>query len=327
MSALSNFLGLRDADSVRSSSVRLARRDEIEPGLRLILAGPRPKAADETVLGFLQFALQRGIDLNAMWVVIADDKLVWAVLPLPVPGRTMLVFAPTLPPRRGHVLLARQAMEAACRHWAERGVRLAQVLIESDAGAIRSLHAQCGFQRLADLIYMERQVHRPPAGDVPPGLSLHHYSPQNHSRFARAIQQSYAQSLDCPALNGRRDIEDVVAGHKAGGEFDPRHWLMLCEHDEPLGVLLLARVPASLGMELVYLGLAPAARGRGLGDWFMQQAIRTAHEAGCNALTLAVDAANPPALRLYQRHGFRRFYVREAMVRELSPADADALPR
>ena len=87
---------------------------------------------------------------------------------------------------------------------------------------------------------------------------------RTHAQFVQAIARSYEQTLDCPALSGARDIQDVVEGHKSVGIFDPQLWSVLLRGDEPLGCLLLAEIPARNGIELVYLGLAPAARGRGL---------------------------------------------------------------
>ena len=75
--------------------------------------------------------------------------------------------------------------------------------------------------------------------------------------------ESYQQSLDCPLLNGLREIGDVIAGHQASGEFNPRFWFVLSERDMPRGVVLLNRVPRTDTAELVYFGLAPAARGAG----------------------------------------------------------------
>ena len=50
-----------------------------------------------------------------------------------------------------------------------------------------------------------------------------------HALFAETILQTYRDSLDCPGLNGVRQIEDIIAGHKASGEFDPALWFLLCE--------------------------------------------------------------------------------------------------
>ena len=52
-------------------------------------------------------------------------------------------------------------------------------------------------------------------------MRLETYQPENHALFAAAIQESYRDTLDCPALSGLRDIEDVIAGHQSVGTFDP----------------------------------------------------------------------------------------------------------
>ncbi len=61
-------------------------------------------------------------------------------------------------------------------------------------------------------------------------------------------------------------------------------------------------------MELVYLGLAPAARGRGLGGCLMRLAEARSAAAKASHLSLAVDALNAPALSLYSppRHAADR---------------------
>src|SRR5207302_922390 len=117
--------------------------------------------------------------------------------------------------------------------------------------------------------------------------------------FARAIADSYQSSLDCPDLNGVRDIKDVIAGHKASGEFDPAGWFVLLEAGEPRGALLLSHVPRTDAAELVYIGLVPSARGSGLGDLLMRQALWAVAAMRLARLTLAVDSRNDPALKLY----------------------------
>ena len=114
----------------------------------------------------------------------------------------------------------------------------------------------------------------------------------------------------------------MIAGHKAAGEFDPRLWHLLCAegHDEPLGVLLLARSARSDALELVYLGVTPAARGQGLGELMMRQALAVAAASGCGLLSLAVDARNAPALKLYYRSGMSRVCTRVALLRDLRDA-------
>jgi len=148
-------------------------------------------------------------------------------------------------------------------------------------------------------------------------MTWSNYSPDTHALFGRAILDSYQSSLDCPALNGRRDIEDIIAGHKASGTFDPSLWFLLREGEKSLGVLLLSESSRSDAVELVYLGLAPAARGRKLADLMMRQALAVVAGRKLPRLCLAVDSLNTPALKLYYRHGMSRIASKIAMLRDL----------
>lgn len=312
---------------------RPAQAAEIRPALSLILSNHGRRASEAQVVDFLRFAMQRRLNLNDLWVVerrlgsgSGTGELLWALLPVVSPGKTMLLFSPAHPEDDpAQLRAARQLVFAVCSHWTSRGVHLAQALIEPSDHASRDVYLDCSFDALAELIYLQAPTGRRAGGAVPDAeadgpLRWQSYSPQNHVAFARAIALSYEQSLDCPALNGRREIEDVIAGHKAAGDFDPSAWLLLCRGAEPLGVLLLARAKQSDVLELVYVGLTPAARGHGLGDRMMIRALRAAHERRCACLSLAVDSRNFPALKLYYRHGMQRVCSKTAMLRDLRTA-------
>lgn len=143
------------------------------------------------------------------------------------------------------------------------------------------------------------------------------YSQATHGAFGAAILGSYENSLDCPALDGTRGIEDIIAGHKAAGLFDPNDWFVLLHGEQPVAVLLLAETHQSDGMELVYLGLSPSVRGYGLGNYFMQLAEARVVEKKLDKLSLAVDAINEPALKLYYRHGMKQVTSKVALMRSL----------
>jgi mycothiol synthase len=303
---------------------RLARPEEIHGAMRLILASAGQPAEDGQVHDFLSFARERNIEVSDAWVAEQSGRMAWALLPILSAGRTMLLLAPPTRPTGAGESAAGMLVDAVCAHYTGRNVQLAQVLLDPADNAGERLFLSHGFARMAELIYLHGPVRRAAAAPPLPGsLSWISYSTGTHDLFASAIAASYQDSLDCPGLNGVRSIDDIIAGHKASGEFDPQWWMLLCERDGsgidvPLGVLLLSRLPRSDTAELVYLGLVPRARGRGLGDALMRQAFANISQMPLQRLSLAVDAGNAPALKLYYRFGLARLGSKIAMMRKIA---------
>jgi ribosomal protein S18 acetylase RimI-like enzyme len=329
---LSNFLRRFDPSDNQDDNhdagtlvCRPVMRHEIDDALRMLVATGDRVASDEQVLDFLSFAVHRGMDVNATWVVVrgSASRLEWAVLPVVSPGRTMLVLSPAQPLRHTPVASIEKLMNEVCAHYAMRDVHLAQILFEPEQTALRGIYAACGFVELAELAYLHRTVRRAAAApEALPATKLLTHHELTYDYFRQVVAGSYEGSLDCPGLNGRRDIDDVLAGHRASGEFDPRLWHVLVEErpdaePRPLGALLLSKSLHADALELVYLGLMPDARGRGLGDFFMQLALAVTAREERSALSLAVDSRNTPALRLYYRYGMQRVGSRIAMIRDL----------
>jgi ribosomal protein S18 acetylase RimI-like enzyme len=119
--------------------------------------------------------------------------------------------------------------------------------------------------------------------------------------MARVVERTYTGSLDCRAIDGVRRVEDVLTGYQGTGKFDPDLWLLARHEGADVGCLLLAPGAA---WELVYLGVVPEARSRGFGTSMVRHAQWLAKQAGCERMTLAVDAANEPAIRVYSAAGF-----------------------
>lgn len=319
MRGLSNLLGLRDGSGASGPiDCRRALSHEVEPALRLLLCSSSGLATDEQVLDFIALAKDRAISLNELWLAHRNGTILWTLLPVLSPGRTMLLFTPGRITRHTPFDAVEQLLDEMTRHYTAQDVHLAQFLIDPADRTIHALYEKCGFSLLAELLYLQRSLRRPAAAPpLPEGFSLINYSPETHQAFAQAITRSYQQSLDCPALNGIRHIDDVIAGHQATGEFDPSLWFLLQERGEPLAVLLLSPSVQPRTLELVYLGLAVQARGRGLGDLMMNLALATVSDHACETLSLAVDSRNSPAMNLYYRHGMTRVASRLAMIRDL----------
>lgn len=121
----------------------------------------------------------------------------------------------------------------------------------------------------------------------------------------------YAEAADFWILTDRKPPDlDKARGFFTDGPpgCDPAgsYRLGLFESDGLVGVAELSfGFPKS---EDAYLGLmvfAPAARGRGLGPWFLSHCEDLARGRGCPRLYLAVLEENARAAAFWQRQGFR----------------------
>jgi mycothiol synthase len=317
---LSNLLGLKDGRTAGDSVViRPAGPDDMDAAMRLILSPPGAAADSHSIQDFISFAHGRGIAFDGLHIAQSAGKIVSAMLPVISPGRTMLILSP--PGGQGKAIdsATEQLVDPVCHFGAASQIQLAQTLVDPQDSDLEGIFTAQSFVRMAELYYLQAQPTAEMAfPKLPDGLAWTPYSTEAHPFFSSAILDSYHGSLDCPALNGRRDIEDIIAGHKASGIFDPSIWFLLREGAICLGVLLLSQSPRSDAVELVYLGLSPAARGRKLGELMVQQALAVTAAHGQPRLCLAVDSRNTPALKLYYRHGMHRLASKIALLRDLS---------
>jgi ribosomal protein S18 acetylase RimI-like enzyme len=119
-------------------------------------------------------------------------------------------------------------------------------------------------------------------------------------------------------LDGVRDTRDVLAGYQATGQFAPERWFFVQSDGADVGCLLLTDHSALRNWELVYMGLAPAARGRGWGTDLVRFAQWQTKQAGREALLVSVDAANGPAVAAYSRCGFSEIDRREVWIKKFA---------
>ena len=178
-----------------------------------------------------------------------------------------------------------------------------------------------GFRRLAQLDYLERPVPRfgtIPSPELPADVRIAPWD-GNEDELVKLLERTYEDTLDCPGLAGLRRTTDILAGHLASGTREPNWWHVLRLDGVPSGVLLFNRGSDRHSVELVYLGLARVARGRGLGKTLLTFGLAALDGDAARMVVLAVDRANQPAVRLYRRAGFRHSVRRTAMVRPLKP--------
>jgi ribosomal protein S18 acetylase RimI-like enzyme len=100
------------------------------------------------------------------------------------------------------------------------------------------------------------------------------------------------------------DADRAVFADPAGAILDPGGQIFfVVEGDTVLGTCaVLCHSPTEC--EIAKMAVAPAARGRGLGDLLMEAAIGFAREIGARRVAIVSNTVLAPALRLYRKHGF-----------------------
>ena len=205
--------------------------------------------------------------------------------------------------------MRRELYAAAVRVVDESGVWIAQSLLESTEEETSLGLSDNGFPKLTSLLFMNRSLDIPvPPTVLPPDCRLISFDAESdRGRYARTIERTYVGTLDCPELNGCRNGEQSLLGHRRSGIFDPSRWLLLTDGDVDAGLLLLTEHPEDQVWEVVYVGLVPEVRGRGLGRLLLLEGLHRAQQARALEVVLAVDERNDPAIALYEGLDFTSF--------------------
>ena len=264
-----------------------------------------------------QHQLSRGDD-DAPVLLIAkyptDSAVVGAMMVQPLSATTVVVWPPrTVETGDRFTIETALATEALARFRAS-GVVHAQALFSRDELPDGAALQRVGFQYLTRLQLYQRDIVALDRHTVPPSeLQFITYAEADPTVFARTLQATYDGTLDCPELNNLHSIEDTVAAYLGDREASPFCWLV-CAKTHAVGVLILTSVPRSTVLEISYLGLIPAVRGRGMGQALINFTIWHGSSIGSTAVHLSVDRRNEPARRLYLGKGFGLYDEREVLL-------------
>ncbi len=267
----------------------------------------------KVVEDLLREAQSGELDLSGLWIARRRGKLVGVLMSQSLAGRSVALWPPEVLGAWGRSpALAADLIRATLEDYRCKGFRLAQALIDSEGSRHASQDLERGgLPHVTDLLYMTRSLLEPlplGPGSYPPRWTWRAFGTETKVEFAEVLQQTYSGSLDMPELEGVRGLEDILASHQAGGRFDPNCWHLgrLANDPAAAAVLLLAPGIEPNAWEVSYLGLTPAARGRGLGREALAHALELTRPHA-QRLELAVDIRNRPAEQLYRRAGFRPF--------------------
>ncbi len=299
-------------------------RRALERAYEALPVAQRKSAVDET----LQAAERGERSLDGLLAAWRGNQLAGALWSEIYPGENAVVWMPQLadgaPRELGDALLDRSLS------WLKnQGVELIQSLLATDAGDDAERLQRAGFEHSCDLLYLASSAELYPASAFTAELVFEQVQPDQHEDLARLIEQTYEQTLDCPALDGGRDGRQALAGYRATCRDDLSHWYLVHHRQDRIGCLLLGHDISASTWELIYMGIVPAARGRGCGLEIVRHAQSLVAQANAERLVLAVDAANEPALRIYAAAGFAAWDKRSVFLRWVSmdrSSDDNKLP-
>jgi ribosomal protein S18 acetylase RimI-like enzyme len=292
-----------------------ARPQELEAAFGLVFQYASREERRARVDNALRLVRQGELDPAGVLVVRQGKRLLGAMVCLVAPGASGLVW----PPQAEATPVRTQVEDVLLRHaltWMrDRGAKLGQTLVATPDRFLAAPLERHGFAHVTRLWYLRHELDLPAAWrSAKPTLTYQTYVRCNPHTFQETLLATYADTQDCPEINGVREVDEILEGHRAQGTYDPERWWLVLDGDRPIGVVLLTEIPDWHGWDLSYLGVVPQARGRGAGKEITLHALRAARAAGAGQLTLAVDDRNVPARNLYQSVGFESFDQREVYL-------------
>ena len=232
---------------------------------------------------------------------------------------TCWIHGPVINSQACHPQSIRNLVAAVLRIADERDAWLSQSLLNSSSCETAAALRDCGFQTIADIELMMRPIDRMAAASGNAPLETRNYNLRRRDTFCEVLQATWQDSYDCVPLLHARSPQEALESHRHHTDGDPAAglWQLILVDGQPAGVLLMSHLPdeqasadestqvlSACGVEIVYMGLAPAFRGRGLSRGLLTCAATTAARFDASFLQLAVDVSNVPALAAYRRAGF-----------------------
>jgi ribosomal protein S18 acetylase RimI-like enzyme len=247
-----------------------------------------------------------------------------AVLAECLPGRAAVVMTPQIETAlisEERTQLAKDILLALDQALLAEHMLLAQALTQTRADEATPWFLAADYRLAGDMLYLGAELNQAEKRRIPgipiEQLELQAHSPADVARWVPLIDQTYVNTLDCPAVDGLRPTSDVLLGYRDIGRPRDDWWFIASHAGKDVGCLLLADHHPASHAELVYMGLIPEARGRGWGVHLALQAQKIAATSGAEYLVLSVDAANMPALRHYQAAGFHFWEQRSIVVKAI----------
>lgn len=293
-------------------SIHPATGRQVETALQLLVQHVPAEEGRQQIVA-TRAAVQRGeLSLDGLLLAQCDGRPVGAMLTVLQPGASASLWPPETVDDDAEV--ADALLQAAAESFDSTGIRFAQSILDPADIAGHDVLVRNGFPFLTDMRFLERPLDIPlhAANDRHEFAS---YCQQTHARFANLLAETYRFTTDCPELDGLRSTDEAIASHKASGEFRPEFWRLYRVDSRDAALVLISEHPDRRAWELVYMGVAPQFRGRGLGRQLLAEVISDLSQTGADVFFLAVDDRNDYANRVYDHLGFEVIAKRALYLR------------
>ena len=280
---------------------------EYIPALQMLFAHLPAADAQQRASAALNLLESKTESPAHLLVARRNSTILGAALMQVLVGATGVIWPPRADEAAIEDALTRQSLD-----WLKaNGAKLAQAILAANEAFVAQPLLRNGFRHPTRLCYLSHDLTamEKPAGEFEPCAEA------NRADFEVALWRSYEQTLDFPEVTGHRSLEEVIRGHRSSAGL--LRWWLLRHGDQAAGVLLLEELQGGHALDLVYLGIVPEARRRGLGTELTRKALDEAKKGGAGELTLCVDARNAPARRVYDRLGFVEYDRREVFLAQL----------
>lgn len=275
--------------------------------LTLLLQRSVDEDPDWQVQALLDSAERSEMSLAGLLIADLHEQLVGAVMAVCQADGTAHVWPPAVTAHAPAETAV--ALVVTCRDWIARSpVTMAQCLTQLEDLAAQELLVAAGFERLTDVVCWQHELEEIPHGPLPEHCEVLQFSEAHEAHFQQVMQQTYADSQDCPGLRGRRTAIDSLAAHRLAADEASRLWQVYQCAGEDVGVVLCADHRDQRMWELLYLGVVPKFRRQGFGLAMLCQALWDAREVGAEGMFLAADDTNAAAANLYEAAGFQVAY-------------------
>jgi mycothiol synthase len=298
--------------------IRTVAREDRSKALALLFSGFPAHELEERISSTLAAVEAGRLSLDGLLWAWREDGPVGAALSMPQPDGIAMVWPPSLSlDLRDDDAVADALLTRLGADLDAAGIPLSQVLVDVfDDREQQRLHRH-GYRQQTELFFLGRSLTEAlPARLAEPELSTVTLSEcGDRVRFAALLEATYQGTRDCPWMNDLRTGLQALECHQQSGRFDPELWRVFIFDDRDAAICLLNEHPEQDAVELVYFGVAPEFRGRGMGRRLIIDALHTAAERGRSLLFLAVDAENAYANAIYAELGFGELARRRALFR------------